>query len=194
VFFEGKVDEDKLITLEESIKRHGESGAIVFLANQSNIPGYRPEPSIKKEVEGLLEDFSKDEVFYFYIGRAIGHWQRGMVIRKDFNEHVNFNTERYQSLLGWQYFDFSFENFKIIHKQIFGKELDLDDKNLFRRITNPTMDGTVFNEIARKSSTIRNVFILDQIEEKWQEGYSIFAVYGAGHAVMQEAVIKSLAE
>ncbi len=192
VFFEGKLDPEQLITLEESIKKYGESGAIVFLANQSSVPSYRPEPDIKIEIEKSLADFSKDEIFYFYIARAIGHWQHGMVMRKDFDEFINFNMERYRAVLDWKDFVFSFETFKKIHKQIFGKELDLNDKNLFRKITNPAMNGTVFNEIAKRSSAIRNIFILEQIEEKWKEGYSIFVVYGSGHAVMQESVIKSL--
>ncbi len=192
VFFEGKLDSEQLITLEESIKKYGESGTIVFWANQSNVTSHRPEPDIKIEIEKLLTDFSKDEIFYFYIARAIGHWQHGMVMRKDFDEFINFNMERYRTVLDWQDFVFSFETFKRIHKQIFGEELDLNDKNLFRKITNPAMNRTVFNEIAKKSSTIRNIFILEQIEEKWKEGYSIFVVYGSGHAVMQEGVIKSL--
>ncbi len=192
VFFEGKLDQEQLITLEDSIKKYGESGAIVFLANQSSVSSYRPEPDIKIEIKKLLADFSKDEIFYFYIARAIKHWQHGMVMQKDFDKFINFNMERYRAILDWQDFIFSFETFKRIHKQIFGKELDLNDKNLFRKITNPAIRGIVFNEIAKKSSTIRNIFILDQIEEKWKEGYSIFVVYGSGHAVMQEGVIKSL--
>ncbi len=192
VFFEGKLGSEQLITLENSIKKYGESGAVVFWANQSSVSSYRPEPNPKKEIEKLFDNFSKEEIFYFYIARAIGHWQRGMVMRKDFDEFIDFNMERYRSILGWQDFVFSFETFKRIHKQNFGNELDLNDKNLLGKITNPTIEGTVFNEIARKSSTIRNIFILDQIEEKWKEGFSIFIVYGSGHAVMQEGVIKSL--
>ena len=185
VFFEGIVDVKQLTTLEESIKKYGESGAIVFLANQSNISIHRPEPDMKREIKEMLSDFSKDEIFYFYISRAINHWQRGMVMRKDFDEFLGFNIERFHSATGWKDFVFSFETFKRIHKQNFDKELDLDDKSLLRKITNPTIKETVFNKIARKSSTIRNIFILEQIEEKWQEGYSIFIVYGSGHAVMQ---------
>jgi len=192
VFFEGKVDAKQLVTLEDSIKKYGESGAIVFWANQSNVPSHRPEPDIKIEIEKLLDDFTKDEIFYFYLGRAIGHWQHGMVMQKDFDKFLCFNIERYKTILDWEDFVFSFETFKRIHKQIFGKELDLNDKNLLRKSTSPTIKGTVFNEIARESSTIRNIFMLDQIEEKWQKGYSIFIVYGSGHAVMQEDVIRSL--
>jgi hypothetical protein len=80
VFFEGKVILGQLSTLEESIKKYGESGAIVFLANQLSVFSYRPESGIKVEVKKLLNFFSKDEIFYFYIARAIGHWQYGMTV------------------------------------------------------------------------------------------------------------------
>ncbi len=193
VIFEGSVNTNHQTTLEEAIEKYGESGAIVFFADQVHVPSVRPEPTIKDEVGKFLKDFSQDEIFYFYIIRGIASWQRAPV-RKEFDEFVKLNIKRYQDELGWSDFDFSFETIKRIHGHIFGKEFDLDDKDFIAKIPNPMLNESKINEIARKSSTIRNIAILDCIEKYWLEGYNIFIVYGASHAVMQERAIKDMVE
>ncbi|OHA79923.1 MAG: hypothetical protein A2747_01745 [Candidatus Yonathbacteria bacterium RIFCSPHIGHO2_01_FULL_44_41] len=191
VVFECNVNITNEIMLKEAIEKYGESGAIVFWAEQAHIASVRPEPTIKDEAKVLLEDFSRDEIFYFYIIRGIVSWQRATV-RKEFDEFIKLNIKRYEDVLGWSDFDFSFETVKKVHQQIFGREFNLDDKDFLIKIPNPTCDESRINEVARKSSMIRNIAILDCIENYWQEGYNIFVVYGASHAVMQEPVIKSL--
>lgn len=194
VIFEGNVNSNNLVALtpKEVIQKYGESGAIVFWANQEHIPYFRPEPTIEYEAEKLLKEFSKEEIFYFYIIRGIVTWQR-TIIRKEFDEYLKANIKRYQDVFNWSNFDFSFDTVKKMHKQIFGKEFDLNDKEYIAKIPSPSFKESRINEIARKSSTIRNIAILDCIEKYWMEGYNIFVVYGANHAVMQEQAIKSLA-
>lgn len=194
VIFEGNVNPKNLTTLtsKEIIQKYGESGAIVSWANQEHVSCFRPEPTIEYEAEKLLKEFSKEEVFYFYIIRGIVTWQR-TIIRKEFDEYIKANIKRYQDVFNWQNFDFSFDAVEKMHKQIFGKEFDLNDKEHIAKIPSPSFEMSKINEIARKSSTIRNIAILDCIEKYWLEGYNIFVVYGANHAVMQEQAIKSLA-
>lgn len=191
VVFEGSVNINKETTLDEAIQKYGESGAIVFMGEKAHIVSTRPEPTIKDEADRLLREFSRDEIFYFYIVRGVVSWQRSLV-RKEFDEFVRQNIKRYKEALEWSDFDFSFETVKKVHQQIFGKKFDLDDRDFISKIPNPTYDESRINEIARMSSTIRNMAILDCIESYWQKGYSIFVVYGASHAVMQEPAIKSL--
>lgn len=191
VIFEGVANIKNQSTLEEVIEKYGESGAIVFMAGKENIPCFRPEPTIEYEAELLLKEFSKEEIFYFYIIRGIVTWQR-TVVKKEFDEYIKLNIKRYQDILKWETFDFSFDTAKKIHQQIFGKEFDLNDKEYIAKIPSPSFRESRINEIARKSSTIRNIVILDCIEKYWLEGNNIFVVYGANHAVMQESAIKSL--
>ncbi|MFH1454814.1 MAG: hypothetical protein ABIF22_00605 [bacterium] len=190
LFYEGNIKIDDEIPLEKFIEKYGESGAMVFWAKQAHVKVNRPEPTEGESTKELLKDFSKEEVFYFFMIRAIGQWQR-MKVRKDFNEFVNFNIKRYESLLNLPDFDFSFENMKLVHSKIFGKEFDLEDKNL-PRISSSLFYDTKINDIARRLTTIRNIFMLDQIEKYWLDGYNIFIIFGGSHAVMQEPVIKSL--
>lgn len=195
VIFEGNVNSKNLttLTLKEVIQKYGEFGAIVFWANQEHIPCFRPEPTIEYEAEKLLKEFSKEEIFYFYIIRGLVTWQRA-VARKEFDEFIKANIKRYQDIFNWANFDFSFDAVKKIHKQIFSKEFDLNDKEYIAKIPSPSFNDSRINEIARKSSTIRNIAILDCIEKYWLEGYNIFVVYGANHAVMQERAIKDMVE
>lgn len=189
VFYEEKVNEKNLTSLSQAIEQHGESGAIVYWANKEHVPCVRPEPTIKDEVEELLKNFSADEIFYFYIMRGIASWQR-TALRKEFNEFIETNIKRYREDLSWENFDFSFETVKRTHRYIFGKELDLADTAFIAKIPNPIYDESNINNIARASSTIRNITILHNIENYWQEGYNVFVVYGASHAVMQERALK----
>ena len=191
VIFEGIANINNQATQEEVIKKYGESGAIVFMSSKENIPCIRPEPTVEYEVEKLLNEFSKEEVFYFYIIRGIVTWQR-TVVKKEFDEYITLNIKRYQDILKWESFDFSFDAIKKIHGHIFGKEFDLSDKEYIAKIPSPSFKESRINEIARMSSMIRNIAILDCIEKYWMEGNNIFVVYGANHAVMQEPAIKSL--
>lgn len=191
VIVEGNTNVTEQTTLIEAIKKYGESGAAIFWAKQAHVTSVRPEPSIKDEAEKLLKDFSREEVFYFYTIRGIVSWQRGGE-QTGFDEFIRSNIKRYKDVLCWPGFDFSFELIKNIHRKIFSEEFNLDDKGFIAKIPNPTFDLSIINEIARMSSTIRNISILDYIEGYWQEGHTIFIVYGASHAVMQEPAIKSL--
>lgn len=192
VIFEGNTGFDATATLKEVIEKYGESGAIVFWANQEHIPSFRPEPTIQDEVKELLRDFSRSEIFYFYMIRGIISWQRA-IVRKEFDEFVKLNARRYQDALGWPDFDFSFESVKETHKQIFSREFDQNDKDLFKTL-NSMFGKTRITEIAKKSVNIRDLSILECIEKYWQEEYCVFVVYGSVHAVMQERAIRDMVE
>ena len=63
-FFEWNIPKNYTSTFEESVKEYGEAGAILFLSNEADIPSKRAEPTTEYEVEKLLKDFSKEEIFY----------------------------------------------------------------------------------------------------------------------------------
>lgn len=193
VFIEGRASVDQITTLEESINNRGETGAAIFLSIQEDIPFYRPEPETKDEVTELLKEFSRDDIFYFYVSRAVGSSLR-VLSSENLTKTLELKIKQYQNELQWNDFDFSLKNFEKIHQKIFNKKIDFDDKDFFIKISNPRLSETKINIITKKTSTFRNNFILSQIEKYWVEGYSIFIVYGASHVVMQEPAIRSLVE
>ncbi|TRZ52530.1 hypothetical protein D4R99_02585 [bacterium] len=194
VIYEGNVNEKGLTTLEEAVKNYGESGAIVFWANQANVQSVRPEPKIEDEANELLKKFSKEEIFYFYMIRGVATWQR-KVDPEDFNDFILRNAKRYKEALGWEDFNFAFDPTVLeVHRKIFGKEFDLSDTDFIRNISIPIGNLSVITDIARMSSLGRNFAILDSIGKFWEEGKNIFVVYGASHAIMQERAIRNMVE
>lgn len=192
IFLEGQTPKILPETLDKTIAKFGESGAVAFWSKQNDVTYIRPEPSLGYEVSELLKEFSREEIYYYYIARAIAQWHR-LSLKGEFSKYIIPYTERYQKNLAWEGFDFSFENIKKIHQKIFEKNFNSDDANFFKIVSNPTGTPTKINQVASSSSTIRNYYILDQIEDYWQKGFSIFIVYGSGHAIAQEPVIRSLA-
>jgi hypothetical protein len=191
ILIEGQTSKILLETFSENVEKFGESGAIAFWARQNGVPYFRPEPPLDHEITELLKDYTKEEIYYYYIARVIAQWHR-LSIKEEISKYITPYIERYQKTLTWENFDFSLNNIKNIHQKIFGKEFDLNDANFFKIISNPTGTSTTINKVAASCSTIRNYYILDKINDYWQKGLNIFIVYGSGHAVAQEPVIKSL--
>ena len=80
-----------------------------------------------------------------------------------------------------------------IQKEIFGRDFDMNDQKFFYDVINPTTTFSRINELSRfEDSGFRDLYILAQIEKVWNEGKSIFIVYGCSHAVMHERAVKSL--
>lgn len=183
-----------LTTYEDAVKKYGESGAIVFWANQANVQSFCPEPTIQDDANELLKKFSKEEVFYFYMMRGINSWQRRSE-PKDFNDFVLKSSNRYKEAFGWEGFNFAFNPTLLeVHRKIFGKEFDLSDIDFISNIPIPLGNLSVINDVARMSSQGRNFAILDCIAKFWEEGKNIFVAYGATHAIMQERVIREMVE
>lgn len=194
VIYEGNVNEKNLISLNQAIEQHGESGAIVYWASKAHVSFFRPEPTIADETKELLKEFSQEDVFYFYMIRGIATWQR-KIAPENFNEFIARNILRYQKELDWPDFDFSFESAVLkVHKKIFGKEFNLEDKDFLPRIQSPSFDESYINKVAEKSLRIRDIVILEHIGKYWGEGYDIFIVYGSNHARKQERAIKDMIE
>ncbi|MCK9351460.1 MAG: hypothetical protein WCT49_04130 [Candidatus Paceibacterota bacterium] len=188
VFVEGglrKVLKDE----EMTIKRNGEGGLITWLAKDIEAHIYCPEPTRTEETEALLKKFSKDEIEYYYYMRGLHSGSR-LNPKPNFEEYANKCLTRDKTESKWEDFDFSIENMKRIHKNLFGVDFD-ENEDRFSYI-NPTTENSVINKVARACSTYRNVHIVSEILKFWQEGKNIFVVFGGAHAVLQEPALRKL--
>jgi hypothetical protein len=186
VFIEGglrKFDKNE----ETIIKRNGEGGLITWLANVAGIPTHSPEPNRVEEMEALLQKFSKEEIAYYYFARSV-HSRHRLDPKPEFEAYINKYLEGWKKI--WKDFDFSIENMKRIHKDIFGDEFN-ENEDRFSYV-NPTIEKSVINKVARACSTYRNVHVVSEILKFWQEGKNIFVVFGGSHAVMQEPALQKL--
>ncbi len=192
VFVEGSLRESKATEEQSILEAGGEGGLISFLAHQRGVDLYCPEPTSMDEVAELLKQFSKEQIAYYYFARVVNQWHRTFKAGVPFLKYIEGHLRQDAKELQWADFDFSLDHMKKIHRQIFEKDFDEMDAELFYDSSNPTRRSNPISEVARASSDIRNGHILDKIEEYWNEGYSIFIVYGSGHAVVHEPALRTL--
>ena len=179
-------------TEEKAILEAGGTGLIIFLASQLNIEVYCPEPNRTHEMQELERQFSREEIEYYYFARIVYQWGKIPDPKPNFEEYIIRFLERDKKMSGWDDFDFSFENLKLIHKQLFKIEFGLNDSNFFKDLVTPVELKTVINKVSRASGEIRNEYIVKEIQKYWDNKFSIFIEYGAGHAVIQEPLLKEV--
>ena len=176
---------------EEAIKVGGEAHFVTFLATKRNIGTISPEPDPTREREELLKQFPREKIAYYYFARAVDQWHRRNQ-KSDFKTYIQQYLERDQGVSQWPDFDFSLENMKLIHKNLFGTDFNELDAEFFSKIVNPSLTVSLINDVARSCGGFREIEILKEIEHFWNDGKNIFIVYGQTHAVIQEPVLKTL--
>ena len=176
---------------EEIIKEYGERGFMVWLAEKEKIPLHHPEIPIGEEAEMLAKSFPEKLVIYFYFIRSVQSWIKGNAL-DDFEAVLERAANACRQRISWEDVSCSVEDMKKIHGEIFGESLSLKNRKNIDRAPVPIYHDSVINEIARKSSYIRNVRVLEEIEKFWGEGKNLFILYGASHAVMQERAVRSI--
>ncbi len=179
-------------TEKEAILQCGEAGYVAYLAHQAQVERSSPEPREKKRFAELEKIFTREEIIYKDFAQIVYQWSN-MTTKRDFQEYANELMEADKATSGWTDFDFSISHMKEIHKSLFGTDFNLSNIDFFRNIVDPRKDTTVINRIAAfGNSGFRDRHILTEIAKYWKEGKNIFIIYGASHAVMQEAAIRSL--
>lgn len=176
----------------DGIREGGEASFVTFLANKEHIEIYSPEPNQSTERQELLKKFTKEQIQYYYFARTINQWYRRNC-SPSFDNYIQNFLKNSKRLRGWEDFDFSLENMKKIHKRLFDTKFNEKDKNLFAKSVDPTKKLNILNKIAAESGIIRDTHILSEIKKLWDKKKNIFIVYGQAHAVMQEPVLRDLA-
>lgn len=179
---------------EESIQNGSEGNVVTMWARDANIPIACPEPNVLELLEKVKEQFSIDELAYYLFAVAWKSWFRLVEPRDGIHSFVNYISRAFDVLRnrpGWEGYDWSMENMRSIHKKLFGVDFD---ENIPHKvdITNPNIDDTVINKVARAESDIRDAHITSEIERYWKEGKSILIVFGAGHLIIQEPALREL--
>lgn len=177
------------LSLEECVKRYGERGAGAYMADKDKALLVFGEPKMEDVVLYLLKKYSKEEIVLFFECVALNFWHNNKT-GKSIEEFLASHTEKYRILLNWPDLVISTQFIQEIYKRVTNQELHMQDGKVFGEITSPTVTGSRINELSRSQSLYRNEYLLDQIEKYWNEGYNLFIVYGAGHAVMQEPVLR----
>ena len=193
VFVEGG---ERLIyeTAEESILKQGEMGYITYLAAQENIETFSPEPPGKLIFKALERKFSRNEITYYFFARVCYQWNN-LKEKPDFKSYIQRFLDNDKRESGWDDFDFSLENLKKIHYDLFGGYFDENDKQFFYDVINPLIIKTNINRVSREEEEgLRDRYIVDEAEKYWKSDKNIFTIYGKSHAVIQGKAIKYLVQ
>lgn len=177
---------------EEAISKGAESNLITYLADKESIETFSPEPPEPFRFEELLKRFTKEEIIYYEFARVTFQWNRYLK-KPDFKMYITDSLKNDKKNSGWTDFDFSIENMLRIEKSMFNRNFDQNDKDFYYNVTNPTTNFSRINELSKfEDSGFRDPYILSQIEKYWNNGQSLFIVYGCSHAVMHEQAINHL--
>lgn len=176
----------------DAIKENGEAGLATYLADKANVRVESPEPDRREEADMLAEKFGRDRVMFYYFIRQVPQWfsenqQRGVEFEEYFG---NFMKLRKKSL-GWENYDFSITHMKELFKEYTGVAFKVP-KGRQGRSDVYEQHSPTHNEVASACSRYRDKYILSYVKELWDEGYSIFIVYGSGHAIVMEPALRAL--
>ena len=179
------------LSREEAITKFGEVGLLAMWCKARDIPYQSADLPFEEEFLKLKELFDEDLVTYFIFARSAGAWLRGLsmgsydeVIKKAVHSTA-------QRILGASD---SLEFYAAMHKKIFGRELSENERETLIRAAAPIYKDSILNDISRASGRVRNEHIVLEIEKQWLAGKSVFALFGSGHAVIQERAVKGLGE
>ncbi len=190
-FIEGGVrknEEDEI----KAILEQGGLGLVTYLAHKDNVEIYSPEPDASLERIELEKGFSKEEIQYYYFARVAYQWGKIPDPKPDFESYIGKYLKRDKDESNWNVFDFSLEAMKKIHTAIFGTVFDEHDNDFLYSIINPIDQNTVINKVSRRSGEIRDMHIAEEIRKYMKNGYSIYAQFGAHHAVVEEPLLKEI--
>lgn len=177
---------------ERAIIECSEAGYGAYLAAQADIQRTSPEPKDVMRFAELSKNFSREEIVFFEFALAMYQWHR-LTEKKDIREYVQPFLDMIQVKTKWDDVDFSFEHMQELQKNWYGVEFDPNNTQFYYNLVDPTQNNGVTNRISKFEDTgFRDRYILGEIEKYWNEGKSIFIIYGATHAVMQEPAIRSL--
>lgn len=180
------------ISEKEAIIEGSEMSFVTYISNKENRHVTSPEIPEEKRFELLHKHFPKEEIAYYCLIQICWQWHN-IQEKKDFKDYSNVFLKNNHNKSGWDDIDFSYENMMNIHRRLFNKEFNENDKDFLNSILDPRKDTSIINKISKfDDSGLRDNYILDQINMYWKKGLSIFIIYGYIHAVMQEPVLNTL--
>lgn len=170
-----------------AIQSGGESSYITYLAEAAGVAFESPEPDPKNEAQLLLKKFAQSDIANYYFARTVNQWQR-LNPRPNASEYLQRFLNAYKKELYWTDFNFSLEHLSAIHTQVHDHKFDSSTCiKCIKSDSNP-----IENPVSAESSAIRDEHITEQILNYWDQGQSIFAVFGSGHAITIEPALFKL--
>ena len=177
-------------TIEEAVIRHGESGLVRYLAARDNVPVHSIDPTLDVEVFELRKLFPTEQVKLFFVLRQITEYERVQQATEDTLE------EQMQEIL---------RHFSAVPGLEVGlttiAELDASCRRNLPKLGSykdarpdwfdPVKTNTFLGKMGRRSSEIRDLYMINLLVAEVKQGKRVFAVVGGTHVVMQEPALRS---
>lgn len=175
---------------DDAIRKYGEAGASALLAEKDNISAICPEPSETEIRKQLCERFAPDLVAYSLIAQNLSGWFN-QTAKSSLEDALQKTIERESSFKEIYGFAPNGEWFRAQHDKLFQGQY-FADKEFLNRVSDPRKTGTLVNEVIAAKTEMRNLHIFSIISEQWNDGRSLFIVYGRGHFDFLESNLKKL--
>ncbi len=120
----------------------------------------------------------------------VAQWNIHKEFEPNFVAYIQKYLDQDHGRSGWEGYDFSLEHMRNIHADLFGKAFDENDIKFIRSVSSPVSLYGVTNQVSRRSSKIRDEYIVDQIVKHINDGYSLFVQFGGSHAVVQRPYLE----
>lgn len=194
---EGK---DRLVLIEGNLRKleknettaitNGSEGSFMaLLAYKAGVSVACPDIS-DKELMKRLPNMSKDEVLLYWFLTWVNNSQKYADPKPDFEKSAKIWCENERRKEMWEGLDVSLVRLKELYKKIIGKEFSKEENP--NDLINPNKTKTPINKIARSQSDLRDLNITSEIERYWNEGKSIFVVFGQGHLIIQKPALRAI--
>lgn len=164
-----------------------ESVYTAWLAQQADIAIISPEPDMAEELQGLqAQGVRREDMMTYYFGRQMDQWHRLESPRfPDWRAYAErwLRKDVAAGLIGYG----DLEEVLAAYQLSQGVQFDIDDTQRLEKLSDPYTSAP-----ARASCRIRDTQIIQTLTEAWRNGTDTFTVYGSGHAIILEPVLRNI--
>lgn len=174
-----------MATLEGSVKKFGEGGAVLWLAENAKVKVYTMEPSRQVEAAYLLERHSKERVALFFVIRTYLSDRRTRTMTDQDASRILARRQQQYGLVG------TIPDLASLDA-LWAKEFPghkgwrtMEEREMWPN------DGTWLNKLAKHANEVRDTHFLRTMIDLTRKGERVFAVSGCSHTIIQEPVLRA---
>ena len=172
---------------ELAVRKHGEAGALRFLAARDDVPVTTLDPSPSEEVAHLTVRFSRQDIKLFFLLRTVSQF----TARKG-ADGLEAEIERvlgvYHSTPGLAGAPRTVAELAALYEQRFPGQGTYRDTPA--SWFDPTRKESWLSDVSRTSSDYRDAYMIALLARQVADGQRVFAVVGGSHVIMQERALR----
>ena len=169
---------------DEAIRRNGEGGLVRYLAGRDKVPVRSIDPKRSEQIRALRQRFSPEQIKMFFTLLQVKHHRTNPV--EPFEE-LMARVFKNLAAAGLPDSPANLDEVDAAYRRHFGGSY----RNVPDEWFDPGRSGTWMNAIATAGSRQRDEFMIEQLAGEMKKGKRVFAVVGASHVVVQEAVLRA---